>query len=81
MRMDALIGGGPDFPAYEMVAGVTRSLLPAMEELKVATAMEVDISSLAQRIRDEVVAGRGVVVFPPLIGGWSRKPRPAGANP
>jgi len=81
MRMDALIGGGPDCPVYELVAGVTRSLLPAMEKLKIATATEVDISSLEQRMRDEVVAGRGVVVFPALIGSWSRKPLQAGGNP
>jgi SAM-dependent methyltransferase len=81
MRMDSLIGGGPDCPVYELVAGVTRSLLPAMEKLKVATAMEVHILTLAERMRDEVVAGGGVVVFPALIGAWSRKPRKTGGNP
>ena len=73
MRMDALIGGGPDCPAYELVAEVTESLLPAMEKLKIATAAEVDASSLAQRLRDEVVAANGVVLSPGLIGSWSRK--------
>src|SRR5262249_59182739 len=81
MRMDALIGGGPDSPAYDLAAEVTRSLLPAMEKLKIATAKEVDISSLAQRMRDEVVAGGGVVVAPALIGSWSRKPLQTGGNP
>ncbi len=73
MRMDALIGGGPDSPAYELVAEVTRSLLPVMEKLKITTATEVNISSLAQRMRDEVVASKGVVLSPGLIGSWSRK--------
>src|SRR5215472_16626175 len=73
MRMDALIGGGPKCPAYELVAEVTESLLPAMEKLKIATATEVDVSSLAQRLRDEVVDARGVVISPGLIGSWSRK--------
>lgn len=73
MRMDALIGGGPDCPAYELVADVIRSLLPVMEKLTIATATEVNISSLAQRIRDEVVAIRGVVLSPGLIGSWSQK--------
>src|SRR5215470_12497497 len=31
LRMDALIGGGPDFPAYQLIADVIESLLPAME--------------------------------------------------
>lgn len=73
MRMDALIGGGPDSPAYDLVADVTRSLLPVMEELKITTATEVDLSTLAQRMRDEVVASKGVVLSPGLIGAWSRK--------
>ena len=75
MRMDALIGGGPDSPAYELLADVTRSLLPVMEKLKIATAAEVNISSLAQRMRDEVVASKGVVLSPGLVGSWSRKVR------
>jgi SAM-dependent methyltransferase len=73
MRMDALIGGGPDCPACDLVAEVTRSLLPVMEKLKIATATEVDVSSLAQRLRDEVVGAKGVVLSPGLIGSWSRK--------
>ena len=64
MRMDAVIGGGPDCPVYELVAEVTRSLLPVMEKLKIATATEVDVASLAQRLRDEVVAAKGVVLLP-----------------
>lgn len=73
MRMDALIGGGPDCLAYELVADVIRSLLPVMEKLEIATATEVDISTLAQRIRDEVIATKGVVLSPGLIGSWSRR--------
>jgi hypothetical protein len=55
------------------MAEVTRSLLPAMEKLKIATAREVDIANLVGRIRDEVVGARGVVLSPGLIGAWSRK--------
>lgn len=73
MRMDALIGGGADIPAYELVADVTRSLLPLMEKLKITTAAEIDLPTLAQRMRDEVVAAKGVVVSPGLIGAWARK--------
>jgi ubiquinone/menaquinone biosynthesis C-methylase UbiE len=75
MRMDAVIGGRPDCPAFELTAEVTRSLLPAMEKLKIATAKEVHISNLVERIRDEVVATKGVVRSPALIGAWSQKMR------
>jgi hypothetical protein len=60
-------------PAYELVAEVIQSLLPVMEKLKIATAAEVEISTLAQRMREEVVALKGVVLSPGLIGAWSRK--------
>lgn len=73
LRMDALIGGGAGFP-YEIIAAAIQSLLPVMEERKIATAAEVDTPTLAQRMRDEVVAGGGVVLSPGLIGAWSRKP-------
>jgi hypothetical protein len=73
MRMDALVGGGSDNPAYDLVAETVRSLLPVMKKLNVATAAEVDIATLAQRIRDEVVAAKGVVLSPGLIGSWARK--------
>src|SRR5215471_10813168 len=73
MRMDAAIGGGPDCPAFEMAAEVVRSLLPVMEKLQIATATEVNIASLEQRMRDEVVAAKGVALSPGLIGAWSRK--------
>jgi SAM-dependent methyltransferase len=74
MRMDALIGGGPQCPVYEIVAELVQSLLPAMEKLKIASAVEVEISTLAQRMRDEVVALKGVVLSAGFIGAWSRKP-------
>ena len=73
MRVDALIGGGPQCPAYELVAEVVQSLLPVMEKLKIATAAEVGISTLVQRMRDEVVTLRGVVRSAGFIGAWSRK--------
>ena len=72
MRIDAWIGG-PQCPAYEILADVVQSLLPAMEKLNIASAQEVEISTLAQRMRDEVVALKGVVVSAGFIGAWSCK--------
>jgi hypothetical protein len=74
MRVDALIGGGPQCPLFEVVAELVQSLLPVMEKLKIVSAAEVGISTLAQRMRDEVVAMKGVVLSAGFIGAWSRKP-------
>ena len=73
MRMDALIGGGPQCPVFEVVAEVIQSLLPVMEKLNIASAAEVGISTLAQRMRDEVIALKGVVLSAGFVGAWSRK--------
>jgi len=75
MRIDAWIGGGPECPAYEILADVVQSLLPVMEKLNIASATEVEISSLAQRMRDEVLALKGVVISAGFIGAWTRKQR------
>lgn len=57
----------------EALAEVVRSLLPAMERFGIATAAEVEIDSLAQRMRDEVLAKDGVIAAPLLIGVWARQ--------
>lgn len=73
LRMDAVVGGGPDFEGYQYLAGLVRSLLPMMEQLGVATAAEVEVDTLADRLREEVVRGGGCIALQPLIGGWARK--------
>src|SRR5436309_13627874 len=73
IRVDALTGGGVHCPLYEILAELIQSLLPAMEKLKIASAAEVGLSTLAQRMRDGGVALRGVVRSGGFIGAWSRK--------
>jgi len=43
-----------------------------MERFEITTAAEVEIDSLARRIRDEILAKDGVIVAPLLIGAWAR---------
>jgi 2-polyprenyl-3-methyl-5-hydroxy-6-metoxy-1,4-benzoquinol methylase len=74
MRVDALIGGGPQCPVYEILAELVRTLLPVMEKLNIASAAEAQFSTLAERMRDEVVALNGIVRSAGFIGAWSRKP-------
>ncbi len=68
------IEGAPDSPAYAYVAQTVRSLLPMAERLGVVTAAEVQIDTLADRIRDEVIGAEAVVVLPTLIGAWTHTP-------
>jgi hypothetical protein len=40
----------------------------------IATSAEVDITTLTDRMCEEVGASNGVILSPALIGAWSRKP-------
>ncbi len=71
--MGARVGSGPDSPAYHQVAELTRTLLPLMVRAGVATADEVDIDTLADRLRQEAVANQATLIAPPFIGAWTRK--------
>jgi ubiquinone/menaquinone biosynthesis C-methylase UbiE len=72
LRMDILIGGGAEFQGYDLFAGVLQSLFPAMERLGIATAADINFATLVERMRDEVVAVKGVALSPALIGAWCR---------
>ena len=53
---------------------ITRTLLTAMERTGVATARDVDLDTLAERLRTEIVERQAIIVFPPLVGAWARTP-------
>jgi SAM-dependent methyltransferase len=73
LRLDAPIGGGPDWPGYDYVADTVRSLLPMLERMGAVTADDVDVDTLADRLRAEVVGQGGVQMLPIVIGAWARK--------
>jgi ubiquinone/menaquinone biosynthesis C-methylase UbiE len=64
------VGSGPDSGAYALLAETIRSLLPRIEALGVASAEDVGIDSLADRLRDETVSAGALIVLPTLVGAW-----------
>jgi len=56
---------GPDAVAYGLLAGVVRTLLPVITAHHIATAAEVDIDTLEDRLREASQQGAGV--FAPLL--------------
>jgi hypothetical protein len=74
MLLGARVERGLESPAYHQIAEVTRTLLPLMERTGVATADEVDIDTLASRLKGEALALRATHVAPSLVGAWTRKP-------
>ena len=74
MRDEALIGGGSDFQGYPWLAGLARSLPPLMTKLAVAKVADLELDTLASRIRDDAMAHGAVVWIPSLIGAYASKP-------
>jgi SAM-dependent methyltransferase len=66
-----------DSPAFAHVADTIRGLLPMAERLGVVTPRDVDVGTLADCLRDDVVRVNAVVVLPHLIGAWTRLPAQA----
>jgi SAM-dependent methyltransferase len=76
LRLEAPIGGGPDWAGYDYLADTVRSLLPFLEAMGAVSGDVVDIDTLGVRLRDEIVERHGVQVLPMLIGAWATTPAP-----
>jgi hypothetical protein len=69
----ARVENGPDSEAYGVITQLTRTLLPLMERTGIATAAEVGLETLADRLCTEAVTNNATWVSPAFIGAWSRK--------
>jgi ubiquinone/menaquinone biosynthesis C-methylase UbiE len=65
------IESGPNSIVYGFAAQTLFSLLPTMERLGVATAAEIGIDTLAERLRAEAAAGDHCIMMPRLVGAWA----------
>jgi 2-polyprenyl-3-methyl-5-hydroxy-6-metoxy-1,4-benzoquinol methylase len=74
MNAAGLAGGGPHSPIYDYIAGTLCSLLPMAERVGVATAAEMEIDTLAERLRQEAIEQQACIMLPPLIGAWTSTP-------
>jgi ubiquinone/menaquinone biosynthesis C-methylase UbiE len=55
-----------------LLAGIVRTLLPAIERAGIATAAEVDIDTLAPRVAEEQRRLDALFKPPTLVGAWAR---------
>ncbi len=73
----AITGGcrveaGPESHAYEYLADSLRSFLPSMIEHGLTTEAELDVETLAARLRAESLAHDICFIFPLTVGAWAR---------
>jgi ubiquinone/menaquinone biosynthesis C-methylase UbiE len=74
LHADRFMGGGPDWIGYKHLAGLARSLLPVIEAEGIATAAELAVDTLGDRLRAEILASDSVVLYTTLISAWARRP-------
>ena len=62
-------GGPEDWPGFEYLANSFRSLVPLLEAYGIATADELDVDTLAERIQAEVAASKRPIMLPTAYHG------------
>jgi 2-polyprenyl-3-methyl-5-hydroxy-6-metoxy-1,4-benzoquinol methylase len=71
LRLESVIASGPDsIDAVHLVTDLMATLLPNMERLGIATALEIALPTLARRILAEVGANR-TLVGRAEVGAWT----------
>lgn len=65
------IDAGPDSSAYSYIAETLRSLMPGLEKLGITDAAEVQVDTLAQRLKAEALASETCFVYPRFVGAWA----------
>jgi len=70
MRLEMELGHDPDFTRN--VSDATRSIQPQIEKLNLHIEKLGDLSTLQQRLQDEIAASNTVVPWLPLVGAWCR---------
>lgn len=73
MMSGGRVGGGATSEIYEWIAQTIHSLLPMIEKTGVATKDEIDVSTLADRLRREVIEKGSVIHSPMFVGAWASK--------
>lgn len=74
LQYTAPMGGPETWGGYQFVANSLRSILPLMEAYGIATAEEVDVDTLPQRLRNEVVSTKRPILLPPHVTAWAQLP-------
>lgn len=74
LQYSAPVGGPAAWAGYQFIAHGFRSLIPLLEAYGIATAQEVDLDTLGERLRAEVVASKRPLILPPHVTAWVQLP-------
>lgn len=72
LHLEAIMAGGPHTALrMDLVAGLVRTLLPEIEQLGLATAEELAVETLAQRMLAEAIECSATIVAHHQVGAWT----------
>ena len=74
MHFEAPMGGSPDWAGFAYVVNSFRSLAPLMEAYGIASAEELGIDTLEERLRGETVRSRQPFLLPPHVAAHTALP-------
>jgi hypothetical protein len=74
MMLHAPLGCHEEWAGYAWLAESIRSVLPLMEQFGIVTAQELEVETLAERYRAEVVRTGFPFMMLPMIAAWAPKP-------
>ncbi len=74
LHFEAPMGGPENWPGFAYLENSFRSILPLIEAYEIATAKEVDVDTLAERIQAEVAASKRPIMLPPHVTGHATLP-------
>jgi SAM-dependent methyltransferase len=72
VHLDGIVVAGADARGFRWLADVVRSALPGMERHGIATADDVQVDTLADRLMQEALESPGTVCGLGLGGAWAR---------
>ena len=73
-HLEAPAGAGPAWVGFEFLQHGFTSLLPLIESLGIATAAEVDVATLGERLQQEADSSGRLIVLPPHVTAYARLP-------
>ena len=73
MHFEAPVGAAETWTGYRYMATIFESLLPMLETYDIATAEEVDVATLASRIREEVLIAKRPFFLPLHLSAYTRR--------
>ena len=74
MHLESPIGAAKTWAGYRYMATIFQSLLPLLEKYGLTTAEQVDVDTLAARLREEVLASKRPFFLPLHVTAYAMRP-------